>query len=73
MSAQLIARLRDAATAPYLERPEAEALRQAADVIEETSHAVVRAASIPSGKAAKHIAEALHALGYGYKLHPEDT
>ena len=69
---ELVARLRDAATAPYLERPEADALREAADVLEEVRHAVVRAASIPSGKAAKHIAEALHALGMGYKLLPED-
>lgn len=69
----LIARLRDAATAPYLERPEAEALREAADVLEAVSHAIVRAASTPSGKAAKHIAEVLHALGYGYKLLPGDA
>lgn len=70
MSAELVARLRDAATAPYLERPEAEVLREAADTLEEVRHAVVRAASIPSGRAAKYIAEALHALGIGYKLHP---
>lgn len=70
---ELVARLRDASTAPYLERPEAEVLREAADALEQVRHAVVRAASIPSGRAAKHIAEALSALGVGYKLRPEDA
>lgn len=31
--AELVERLRDAATAPYLERPEADALKEAADYI----------------------------------------
>lgn len=31
---ELVARLRDAATAPYLERPEAEAMREAADALD---------------------------------------